>query len=287
MLAKNYAVTLVFLASVAAAQAAAPVRPDFLEYVRIEQKDRQVSVFANSPRPLDQAIEAIRREYGWVIDYEDPVYAPSDLVDDTDPTWRESHPNGKGVTRVAGGVFRAELSMGNDMSIGSSDEESVLDKTIADYRTSGNPGAFILKREDDNRYAVVGVDTKHSITDNQQVAPVFNSRIAIPLRERTIAEALEEIVRAVSQKSGITVELGEAPVNLIVQTRLKIGGEERPAREFLTQLASATRFPTVWRLLYDADPGMYFLSLQIATQSAKDGSSEIPLRSTLKQKHSQ
>jgi hypothetical protein len=31
------------------------------------------------------------------------------------------------------------------MSIGSSDEESVLDKTIADYRTSGNPGAFILK----------------------------------------------------------------------------------------------------------------------------------------------
>lgn len=276
MLAKNCTITLVFLAGAAAGQAAAPARPEFLEYARIEQKDRQVSVSANSPRPLDQAIEAIRREYGWVIDYEDPMYTPSDLVDDTDPTWRADHPHEKGVTRVAGGAFRAEFPMGNGMRIGSSDEEGVLEKIIADYRASGNPGEFTLRKEGDNRFAVVGVHKTRGIANDD--APVLDSIIDLPLRERNVAEALEEIVRAVSQKIGVTVEAGEGPINLMVQTTLKMGGGQRPAREFLTQLASASRFPTVWRLLYDADVGMYFLSLRIATQSAKDGS-EIPLRS--------
>jgi hypothetical protein len=286
MLAKECAITLTFLIwGSTARQAVTPIGPQFLEHASIEQKDGHVSVIANSPRPLDQAIEAIRREYGWVIDYEDPTYAPSVLVDDTDPTWRKGHPDARGVTRVAGGVFKTDFLIGSDMSIGSSDEESVLNKTIADYRASGNPGEFILKKESDSRYAVVGVGTKSGDTNDKQVVPVLDSRIALSLKERTVAEALAEITRAVSQKSGVAVELGEAPVNLIMQTRLEIGGDERPAREFLTQIASATRFPTVWRLLYDADPGMYFLSLQIASQSVKDGSSsEIPLRSIVKQK---
>jgi hypothetical protein len=208
------------------------------------------------------------------------MYTPSDLVDNTDPTWRENHPHEKGVTRVAGGVFRAEFSMGNRMSIGSCKEVGLLEKIVADYRRRGNPVEFNIRKEGDNRYAVVGVHKTRGIANDN--APVLDSIVDLPLRERNVAEALEEIVRAVSQKSGVRIELGEGPINLMIQTTLKMGGGERPAREFLTQLASASRFPTVWRLLYDADVGMYFLSLQIATQSAKDGS-EVPLRSIMKE----
>jgi hypothetical protein len=56
----------------AANQAATPIQPHFLSHANIERRDGQVSVLANSPRPLDQAVAAIRQEYGWIVNYEDP-----------------------------------------------------------------------------------------------------------------------------------------------------------------------------------------------------------------------
>ena len=251
----------------AANQAATPVRPHFLSHANIERKDGQVSVLANSPRPLDQAIAAIRQEYGWIVDYEDPPYGSHDLVDDTDLGWREAHPNAKGVTRVAGGAFATDFSLGSDMNTLPPDRERVLNKVLADYEGSGNPGEFILKKESADRYAVVGVGVKDSNGSEKKVAPILDNRIALPLQERTVGGTLELILRALSEKSGYNVVLGSAPINLILQTKVKLGGDERPARELLSQLATATRFPMVWRLLYDADLGWYFMNLEIATEA--------------------
>jgi len=104
-IAARHAVSLAFYTfGFAANQAATPVRPHFLCHATIERKDEQVSVLANNPRPLDQAVVAIRREYGLIVAYEDPPYDSQDLVDDTDPGWRVAHPDAKGVTRVAGGL---------------------------------------------------------------------------------------------------------------------------------------------------------------------------------------
>ena len=62
------------------------------------------TVRANNARPLEQAIEAVREQYGWTVDFEDPPYESAyDLVDSTDPQWRKEHPTAKGVRRIAGG----------------------------------------------------------------------------------------------------------------------------------------------------------------------------------------
>jgi hypothetical protein len=74
----------------------------------------------------------------------------------------------------------------------------------------------------------------------------------------SIAETLMLITRLLSDKSGRTVVLGGTASNLLIQT----AGGEQSARSLLAQICSSTQTPLVWRLLYDADPGWYFLNVE-------------------------
>jgi hypothetical protein len=86
-------------------------KPSFMPAGIIEHHGTLGTLSANDPRPLFQAVEAIGQEYGWVIDFEDPPYRSHfDLADSTDPDWRASHPNDKGVTRIAGGEFQSQFA---------------------------------------------------------------------------------------------------------------------------------------------------------------------------------
>ncbi|MGO9575573.1 MAG: hypothetical protein ACLPTQ_14745 [Terriglobales bacterium] len=234
-------------------------RPQFIGDATVTQTDRKASIYANDPRPLDQAIRAIRRQYGWIVDYEDPSYGPNDLVDDTDAKWRKAHPDAKGVTRVAGGAFRVDLTLADDISSGSNGEQFLLHDLITQYNESGNRGRFELRRETPKRFSVVGIGAA-----NGDVKPLLDTVITIPAEERTTIDSIRLVLRAISEKSGCKVEDGTGPINTLTASS-KIGGQERPAREILSKLASATPLPLVWILLYDADNAMYFFNLDVAT----------------------
>jgi hypothetical protein len=40
----------------------------------------KATVESNEPRPLQEAMEALAKEYGWTIDYEDPAYSADEGV---------------------------------------------------------------------------------------------------------------------------------------------------------------------------------------------------------------
>jgi hypothetical protein len=248
---------------------AAPAKPKFWDRATIQQADGTVSVRANFPRPLQQAIEAIREEYGWTVDYEDPPYESYDLVDVTDPSWRKAHPDAKGATGLAGGLFTTTFNGGSDMSSGSPDEERTLQKVVADYNASGNPGQFMLKIESADRFSVVGIAIKDSSGNEKAVAPVLDTRISLPLPERSVKETIELISRTVSEKSLYKVEFGNAPTIEALQTRMRVGGDHLTARELFAQVASATRM--FWLLLYDANAQCYFMNMDIARKPISDG----------------
>src|SRR5664279_6285613 len=145
--AKRCALLLAACVLILAADKPASQKPIFWSRATISETDGNIAVRANDPRPLDQAIIAIRQKCGWIVDYEDPPYGSNELVDDTDPDWRKTHPEANGVTRVAGGLFITTFSSGDDMSSGSLDEKRALDKVVADYEASANPGRFTLKTE--------------------------------------------------------------------------------------------------------------------------------------------
>src|SRR5258708_2205976 len=150
---------LFFLGVSSSLLAQAPAKPSFMDAGVVQHNGAAGTLTSNNPRPLMQAIEAISQEYGWTVDFEDPPYRSHfDLPDDTDPTWRANHPNAKGVTRVSGGLFQSNFP--EPSTISDKAEEQVLQKLVSDYNSSGNPGKFVVRKEGETRYAVIGVSRR-------------------------------------------------------------------------------------------------------------------------------
>jgi hypothetical protein len=256
--------------------AQAPTKPSFKSAAVVEHNGNTGTLTANFPRPLAQAVEAISQEYGWTVDYEDPPYhSQFDLVDDTDPTWRANHPNAKGVVRVSGGLFRSsfpEPSSGNT-------EEQVLEKLVADYNSSGNPGKFAVREETDGRYAVIGVSRRDESGKDEPVNALLDTPITIPVQQRDAKTTLQLIVDTLAATSGVKVKLGTIGLssNPLQEAMLTIGGANVPARTLLLQaLDDVSRTSPhfggifVWNFLFDADTNAYWLRPRSATKTETD-----------------
>jgi hypothetical protein len=235
----------------------------------VERKARSATVKANSARPLAQALAAIREEYGWQIDYEDPPYASEpDLVDITNAQWRARNPGAPGVKGIAGGKFESEYDEGDDLEIASG-KERVLQKVVSDYNRSQNPGRFIVRAEGTGGFAIIGSVIKRGSHD-EDVLPVLDTRVSVELQERTAEAAVSAILQAVANGTNSKLVIGTVPTNLFLQAKVTVGGDNVEARSLLRQTLDATGRPLHWQLLYDPTTGKYFLNIAIATRSIQN-----------------
>jgi hypothetical protein len=242
----------------------------------VERKARSATVKANSARPLAQALAAIREEYGWQIDYEDPPYASEpDLVDITNAQWRARNPGAPGVKGIAGGSFESEYDESDNLETAAA-KEKVLHKIVSDYNRSKNPGRFIVRAEGNGRFAIVGSVIKRGSRD-EAIIPVLDTRVSVRLEERTAGASVSAILQAVTNQTKLKLVLGTVPTNLFLQAKVNVGGENVRARYLLRQTLDATGRTLHWRLLYDPITTKYVLNVAIATRSIED---------TFGQKHS-
>lgn len=277
-------VALWFLLGAPSALLAQTVKPYFLNAGVIEHRGTAGSLTANDPRPLRQAIEAISQEYGWTVDFEDPPYQGHfDLVDDTDPKWRADHPTAKGATRVAGGLFQSNFPEPSTISSGNA-EEQVLQKLVSDYNASGNPGKFVVRKEAEGRYAVVGVSRRNDAGKDEAVDVLLDTPISIPVQQRDARATLRLIVDTLSAQTGVKVYLGTVGLSSdpLQDVELTTGGSNIPARTLLLQALDDVSVWTpprggqffrgllVWNLLFDADRNDYRLGLSSATKAETD-----------------
>jgi hypothetical protein len=215
-------------------------------------------VLANDPRPLRQAVAALCYEYGWAIDFEDPQYTSSfDLVDDTDPGWRSSHPEAKPVFVPAGHAFQVDFAP----SVG---PEMVLRKLVDEYNRTDNPGRFEVVREDDHRVAIVGRSRRNDKGDFQPSSSILDTVVTVPAQTRTGLEMLELLVHELSEATGINVKLGWTPVEKLASAKVTASGTNVSARELLTSTLSMSSGDVdilVWSVLFDPDSGGYYLSV--------------------------
>lgn len=259
--------------------AQAPPKPTFMNAAVVQHNGAAGTLTANDPRPLSQAIEAISQEYGWTVDFEDPLYQSRfDLVDATDPTWRANHPNEKGATRVAGGFFQSTFPEPSSITSGDA-KEQVLQKLVADYNSSGNPGKFIVRKEAEGRYAVIGASRKDEAGRDEAVNALLDTPISIPVQQRDATATLLLIVDTLSAASGVKVKLGTIGLSSdpLQEANLTLGEANVPARTLLLQAleeVSSTsphfRGIFVWNFLFDADTNAYWLRLRSAAKTVTD-----------------
>jgi hypothetical protein len=217
----------------------------------LEHRPNLAVVTANDPRPLWQAVAAIRDEYGWVVDFEDPPFQnDSDFVDNATPEWRANHPNVKGFRIPAGGRFQSEYPERPESYASSSpDIDAVLGKIISDYNQSGNPGKFSIRRQSDGSYAVIGQSIRDSQGKDKAVGSLLDTPVSIPVGPRDATQAILTILKTLSANTGVQVIPGAMPINSFKKVQVNVGGQQVSARLLLLQVISATHHKVVWDLL--------------------------------------
>ncbi len=248
-------------------------RRSFMDRGIVQHRGNSATALANDPRPLLQAVTAVSEEYGWVVDFEDPPYeSDADLVDDTAPQWRARHPGEKGVRIVAGGSFQSNYAEKPNTATSSVEEQLVLNKIVSDYNASGNPGKFVVRKQSDGSYAVLGNSVKDDKGNDMSVSSILDTPISITSGRRDALTTIELVLDTLSSNSGVKVLLGTMPINVLIQSQVTIGGENISARNLLLQTLTGTKRTTVWQLLYDADSQTYYLSVLFAQIAQYDNS---------------
>ncbi len=222
-------------------------------------------MIANDPRLLSQAVDALEDEYGWLgwlIDYEESFCESKyHVVDHTAPQWRMAHPDSKGVTVPSGGHFESWYSEVPGAQWSSEKIEEVLDKVVSDYNRSGNPGKYIVRREEKNRYAIIGTTIRDDAGHEKVVAAILDTPISLAREERSADLTLQLICERLSAKLGIKAAyggFGGMADNVAIQSKVMVGGENLPARTLLLQTVDHIDGIRIWRLFYNSDSKQYF-----------------------------
>lgn len=219
------------------------------------------TVSVNDPRPLAQAVIAIRQEYGWQVDYEDPPWlSNSDLRGISPPAWLAAHPGMRGAVVPAGGAFQSTYPESPDMWSSASEELAVLEKIVSDYNASGNPGRFVVRAQEDGSYAVIGISSEGVNGGQVAVRPYLDTVVSIPRATRSADNTVGLILSAVSAKTGIVGRQGGmGTFRLMDRSMITVGGNDEPARDLLMQVSHAMGLKMVWGLWYLPDLQKYAL----------------------------
>jgi len=245
-------------------------RPAYRDRALIQHANSSVTVTANAPLPLFQAISAIREAYGWQVSWEQAAgYSPFDVVDDTGPRWRASHPNAKGVTRPAGGLFTSTWPEVRDLSV-TSLKADVLAKLIQDYNSTDNPGRHTLRTDPDGQLAVVGTQVKDENGAFRQTTPLLDTPLSVEMQKRTVYDTVRTVLAALSAATGNRIIIMSVPTNLFRATEVEVGGNRVPARELLMEALSGTHRPLQYDFGYDPDAPVYILNVSMALTEQQD-----------------
>lgn len=251
-LAAFAAIAMLFAASSSLAQTASHIKKPV-----IYQVGEYLHINAGGTRPLLQAVEAVQEKYGWAVDYEDPQYpqAPDN------PTNRISPPHrlhSYATNGDANDSFSLQYKLGANPN-SPPGEAKLLWALVDAFNQNASTAQFKLLQQENNRFAVVGVEVRGA--NEQMVAqqPLLDLPIALMPERRSAADAIAAICRELSQDSKLPV----APhVSANLSGTVVLGGSAQPARELLFQVLAATASEAYWQLLYDAQGESYELNIK-------------------------
>jgi hypothetical protein len=232
------------------------------------------SVEFQDPRPLVAAIKYLQQTYRIAINYEDPPFQhEGDSVDVTDAVQNERQ-------RQANPSSRIRVPRGGTLSIPDSsilirqgvadDAMTVLSRLLVLHETAGLPGKFVLQLRN-GVPTVIPTAVKNTKGEWTAVTSILDQPVSFPQQERSAAELVELILREVTKRRGIKVELAAAPLQLFLQSRFAVGANEQTAASILgdvfqdlsRQAGPAAKGQTLlsYRLLFDSQLSYYLLTV--------------------------
>jgi hypothetical protein len=264
-----FLLVIVGIVPVAAGQNAQPDH-HYWTAAQVQHWEGAATVHSEDVRPLWMALNAIQREYGWVIDYEDPIYSlETESTVSHNAQWESLHA-GKPSRLPAGTSFSSKYPEDSRKSISASQRQSVIEKIVADFNASPNPGHFEVHQAGPNRVHVIG----YSRSAKGVRRSVLDTPVTLSPGTMSGMEALNKLVQALSEASGTQVVLGAIAWNPVARARVELKGVSVPARAILTDIADSANVELMWDFLYDINSNSYFLSLRPRSVVATDESGQ-------------
>jgi hypothetical protein len=226
----------------------------YLDHATIERtSNNSISIVANSPRPLQQATTALRRYYGWTIDYEEPQYDQSQtrIVGNTQ--------------RLIGGKFQALIPEVEDNSPDS--EKSALEAFLQEFNQKST-NKFNLVQNLDTRYDIVPDVTGDSA--------ILDTPIKIDPSEHSISEEISSILTEVSRIRGVQIIRGGLIDNELDSLRVSISHKNpMPARQLLAEALDHASSRKLWILTYEPNDRTFYIGIETAVKASKAPSGEV------------
>ncbi len=212
----------------------------------------QARLIVNSPRPLDSAAMTLARQYGIMINSEDPAYLYSgDMKDVTDEVVRTARP-GVRVFIPQGGRLDVQFAVKPD---GSPQDVPALLEAIVDAANVQFPFAFRLA-VGGNAYTFIPTRTRDANGRDADVPALLDRKVSIPLATRPLFEHANLMSQSLAAQTGFHVSCCQAFVAGFpwgMEQQL-FGADNEPARGFLLRLIRSVKGN--WRYFQRCDPVM-------------------------------
>lgn len=220
------------------AQTGTPWQSFTMEATLNRQEDGTLVITAKSTRPLWQALVAIRRRYGWVVDYEDAVHPPAPIT-----------PLANGTSILTGGTFVSHIREPRDNSL--QEEHRVLRELVEQFNES-SPIAFKVRKISKVRF---------------DIGPASDAFLDTPVKmddeARSVHEAVDALLTELSWATGIRSEQGGLTPGFSGPNNVKLKHTQAiPARLLLDEILSHARFRMIWLLTYEPNGGSTGIGIQ-------------------------
>ncbi len=223
----------------------------------------RLSVAVDDHRPLSVLADELEQRYQIVITYEEgPWVAGTDVEDVTLAVAKSNGPE-RGAPKIPVIVPRkaaVSFEYALDPAKGRpTDYADVLSALLFQYDAAGGPGQFRFEGGD-GIYHLIPARLEDAAGQWSAVQPVLSTPVLLADEERSVNDTLDEIVAQLNEASPVKVGWGYAPLNLFVQTRIRLAADGVPAREVMRQILELLPRRATWRLNYDPTTKRYYLS---------------------------
>lgn len=208
--------------------------------------DGTLVVTARSLRPVWQTLESVRRRYGWIVDYEDPIYPSQQIT---------THMDGRAI--LVGGVFEAHIHEPIDNS--PAEQQRVLKEVVDQYNAQSSV-KFSLRKVSNTRF---------------DIAPATGSLLDKPVqiddRTRSLREEVDEVLSSLTRTTGTTANQGGLIDNAMEQNEVSLKHTKLvPARQLLNEILDHAPVQKVWVFTYEPNGGSVGLGIQTAEKAVTD-----------------
>jgi hypothetical protein len=232
---------------------------------RLERNGDQMTLFVDSPRPLDAGAMTLAVKFRLRISFEDPPYMYKDDIKDVTAE----------VSRTPNSAHRVLIPKGGHLTLtfpvrpdGSPRDVTALLRALVDAANAQYPFAFRLEHEGD-LFTLIPTRTRDQQGQEIAVIPLLDRRVTIPPGTRSIAVTAHLMADALSAQTGRRVSCCQSHIAGVPWGLTVIGFEahDEPARSVLKRLIDAELFghsnPYYWGQSCDPLPSAWcFINLE-------------------------